>query len=101
MKNILIILLISFTSLSMASYVSVILLNKGDVIINTNKQSLDDSENSEIVKTPTKLQSKIIASDGVSGNHFGSSISMSGDTAIIGTNYKGVGAAYIFKNTGS
>ncbi len=100
MKNILIILLTSFTSLSMAGYVTII-LNKGDMIMNDDEQSL--SEGSEIVKIPTKLQSKIIASDGVSYDLFGNSVAVSGDFSIVGA--KSVdskkGAAYVYKNNGT
>jgi len=45
---------------------------------------------------------KIIASDGECGDEFGTSISISGDYAIIGAPYAGNGgAAYIFKISGS
>lgn len=51
-------------------------------------------------------QAKLIATDGVSGDLFGSSVSIDGDTAIVGVsgdeNYSyDPGSAYIFKRNGS
>ncbi|WED61602.1 FG-GAP repeat protein [Vibrio alginolyticus] len=102
MKNILIILLISFTSLSMAGYVTII-LNKGDMIINDNEQQLGGSEGSEIAKIPTNLQSKIIASDGISNDLFGSSVAVSDEFSIVGASSDDSkkGAAYVYKNNGT
>jgi hypothetical protein len=45
-------------------------------------------------------QDKLIASDGEAYNYFGGCVSISGDYAIIGRDYGGVGA-YIFKNDGT
>jgi hypothetical protein len=55
--------------------------------------------------TNFETQSKIIASDGVSGDNFGESVSISGDYAIVGalnedTGANNAGAAYIFHKTG-
>ncbi|EKQ5898987.1 FG-GAP repeat protein [Vibrio parahaemolyticus] len=98
MKNILIILLISFTSLSMAKYVAVI-LNSGDMTF----KNLEPSDNSVTGEIPTKQKFKIMASDGISGDQFGNSVSMSGDVAIIGSyrDDNSKGAAYVFKYNGS
>jgi uncharacterized protein (TIGR03437 family) len=47
-------------------------------------------------------QAKLTASDGVSGDQFGSSVSLSGGTAVIGApGNSGQGAAYVFTTTGS
>ena len=45
---------------------------------------------------------KLLASDGSGGNEFGHSVSVSGDTALIGAlGYLGKGAAYVFTYSGS
>ena len=46
-------------------------------------------------------QDKLIASDGAAGDHFGSSVSVSGDTAVVGASYDDysgayTGSAYVF-----
>jgi hypothetical protein len=51
-------------------------------------------------------QAKLTASDGVSGHHFGNSVSISGDYAIVGAPYNDdngsqSGSAYIFKRDGT
>jgi hypothetical protein len=48
-------------------------------------------------------EAKLLASDGAADDSFGHSVSIDGDYAIIGANWKGayVGAAYIFKRDGS
>ena len=48
-------------------------------------------------------ESKLLASDGAAGDQFGYSVSISGDTAIVGAYNKnsGTGAAYIFVSSGS
>ena len=44
---------------------------------------------------------KLTASDAGWGDHFGTSVSISGDSAIVGAHHNDGGAAYIFKNDGS
>ena len=51
-------------------------------------------------------EAKLLASDGESNDHFGASVSISGDTAIVGANYdddngSGSGSAYIYGFDGS
>ena len=51
-------------------------------------------------------QAKLLASDGAAGDHFGSSVSLSGDTALIGAigdddNGVDSGSAYVFTRTGT
>ena len=50
-------------------------------------------------------QAKLTASDGAAGDHFGLSVALSGDTAIVGafhgTTYLDDGSAYIFTRSGS
>ncbi|MCK5077258.1 MAG: hypothetical protein KAR38_12830, partial [Calditrichia bacterium] len=48
-------------------------------------------------------QQKLIANDGTAGDWFGYSVSISGNTAIVGTPYQNtsIGAAYIFEFNGS
>jgi formylglycine-generating enzyme required for sulfatase activity len=52
-------------------------------------------------------QQKLTASDGASGDQFGGSVSVSGDTALVGANHDAVGAnagqgsAYVFVRTGT
>jgi hypothetical protein len=50
------------------------------------------------------LQSKLVASDGAAGDLFGASVSLGGNTAVVGAYEKpttnGPGAAYVFTNTG-
>jgi len=52
-------------------------------------------------------QKKLTASDGAAGDNFGTSVSVSGDTAVIGAGYDDVGAssgdqgsAYVFVRSG-
>jgi hypothetical protein len=48
----------------------------------------------------TQMQ-KLLASDGAAANWFGSSVSLSGDTVLIGAQYNGgKGSAYVFTHTG-
>lgn len=48
-------------------------------------------------------QAKLLASDGTPGDAFGYSVSLYGETALIGANYKtsGTGATYVFTRTGN
>jgi sugar lactone lactonase YvrE len=48
-------------------------------------------------------QQKLTASDGAASDYFGDSVSVSGDTAVIGANYKNTeqGAAYVFVQSGT
>ncbi|WP_119564746.1 FG-GAP repeat protein, partial [Vibrio cholerae] len=47
-------------------------------------------------------QAKLMASDAQTGDNFGSSVSISGDTAVVGAYYEGTGgAAYIFTRNGT
>jgi hypothetical protein len=48
-------------------------------------------------------QAKLVASDGAAGDYFGYSVSLSGDTALIGAfgNNNEKGAAYVFTRTGT
>jgi len=51
-------------------------------------------------------QAKLLASDGAAGDHFGSSVSLSGDTALIGAeldddNGDASGSAYVFTRSGT
>lgn len=49
------------------------------------------------------LQAKLTASDGVGGDFFGGSVSLSGDTALVGASDSGFnkGSAYVFVRTGT
>jgi hypothetical protein len=56
--------------------------------------------------TAWSQQAKLVASDGYNNEYFGSSVSISGDYAIVGARYDTVGgpnsgSAYIFKRSGS
>jgi len=53
--------------------------------------------------TSWSQQAKLIASDGAPGDHFGNSVSISGDTAVVGANLKNsnMGAAYVFTRSGT
>jgi hypothetical protein len=48
-------------------------------------------------------QQKLVASDGAAGDHFGFSVALSGDTALIGANQDDSrrGAAYVFVRSGT
>ncbi|RLJ17326.1 hypothetical protein DJ030_14855 [bacterium endosymbiont of Escarpia laminata] len=46
-------------------------------------------------------QQKLLASDGTFGDHFGSSVSLSGDTVIIAAHLNWSGTAYIFERVGT
>lgn len=47
-------------------------------------------------------QTKLVASDGQDGDYFGNSVSLDGDTAIIGSEYwSGTGSSYVFTRTGT
>ena len=46
-------------------------------------------------------QQKLVAGDGAAGDHFGRSLSLEGDTAVVGApQHGGVGAAYVFSRSG-
>ena len=50
------------------------------------------------------LQTKLVASDGASNDHFGKSVAIRGDRAVVGAIIQptvGAGAAYVFDRTGS
>ena len=49
------------------------------------------------------LQAKLLASDGAPGDHLGQSVSVSGDTAIVGApdEAAGIGAAHVFVRSGT
>ena len=53
--------------------------------------------------TNWKKEAKLVASDGTHADTFGSSVSISGDYAIVGApyQYNSIGAAYIFKRSGT
>jgi hypothetical protein len=57
--------------------------------------------------TTWRLQQKLTASDGAASDQFGSSVALSGDTALVGAYYDDVGAnanqgsAYVFTRTGT
>jgi uncharacterized protein (TIGR03437 family) len=52
---------------------------------------------------PTVTATTLVAADGVSADRFGESVSVSGDTAVIGANFKHSlqGAAYVFVRSGT
>ena len=51
------------------------------------------------------LQKTLAASDGVAGDRFGSAVAVDGDTAVVGAEYRplgaGAGAAYVFTRSGT
>ncbi|MBL3528201.1 MAG: choice-of-anchor D domain-containing protein [gamma proteobacterium endosymbiont of Lamellibrachia anaximandri] len=47
------------------------------------------------------IEQKLLASDGALGDHFGSNVSLSGNTAIIGAHLNGSGAVYVFVRIGT
>lgn len=51
--------------------------------------------------TNWNLQQKITASDAAAGDHFGSAVSISGDTVVVTSPQKGGGAAYVFTRSGT
>jgi hypothetical protein len=57
--------------------------------------------------TGWKLQAKLTAADGAAGDVFGTSVALSGDTALVGASYDGVGdnenqgSAYVFVRSGT
>ena len=70
-------------------------------------RSAFDSVSSDVVPATDPLsQSKLLASDGTTGDNFSHSLSISGDTAIVGApqhdigGIQNVGAAYIFVRNG-
>jgi hypothetical protein len=58
----------------------------------------DASARYPIVVDPFVQQAKLASSDGAAGNHFGWSVAISGDTAVVGAPVanSGAGAAYVF-----